>query len=410
GYGIVSPDLKRDDYANLDVKGKIVVVVRGRPQSIDEETWAKSAGQRAIFTNAVGRGAAGLVFTNVGSKEQPFTTVADYLSRRNVALSDAPEPPFKVPPIILLSDAGAEKLFADSGQTFAETLAKAQTGEFVSRDLNKTGTIAIRLKREESTGSNVVGVLEGSDSQLKSEAVLYSAHYDAYGITADGRIYPGAADNALGVAEILAIAEAFTKARPRPKRSIIFLAVTGEEYGLYGSEYWAEHPTWPLDKVIANLNYDGIGTEVYGPVKNIVGFGAEYSDLGPRLESVAAALGAKIVPDPLPEEKVFYRSDHYSFVKKGVPALMLLGGPEGDAQTWIGRAQKWMEVDYHQTTDTIKPDWNWDGARTVANIGLVLGMRLAADRQVPAWLPSAPFKRPPPATTTGGGAAAQPAP
>lgn len=392
GYGVVSPDLKRDDYAGLDVKGKIVIISGGHPKGIDEATWGKAAGQQAVFVNAIRNGAAGLIFTNVGSEDQPYSMIADYLSRRSVALSGTPDPPFKLPPILLMGDTGMEKIFAGSGATFAQAMAKAQTGEFASRDLNKTATIALRLKREEGTGSNVAGILEGSDPQLKSQAVAYTAHYDAYGISADGRIYPGAADNALGVGEIVAIAEALAKS-PRPKRSIIFLAVTGEEHGLLGAEYWATHPTWPLDKVIADLNFDGIGTEVYGPVKNIVGFGGEYSDLGQRLDAVVSAMGSKIVPDPLPEEKVFYRSDHYAFVKKGVPSLMLLGGPEGDAAIWIARAKKWMAVDYHQPSDTIKPDWNWQGAKDIATIGVVMGLRLAADEQIPAWLPSAPFKR-----------------
>jgi Zn-dependent M28 family amino/carboxypeptidase len=224
--------------------------------------------------------------------------------------------------------------------------------------------------------------------------VVYTAHYDAYGIDLEGRIFPGAADNALGVAEIIAMAEAFTKSPTKPKRSIIFLAVTGEEHGLLGAEYWVSHPTWPLDKVAANLNFDGIGTEVYAPVKSVVGFGAEHSDLGALLEGVVTANGGQMAPDPLPEEGVFYRSDHFAFVKKGVPALMLLGGPAGEVAPWIARAQKWMETDYHQAGDIIRPDWHWDGARTVAVIGLVTGMRVANTEAMPTWLTTSPFNKP----------------
>jgi Zn-dependent M28 family amino/carboxypeptidase len=212
-----------------------------------------------------------------------------------------------------------EKIFGGSGTTYAQIQEKAKTGEMVSRDLGKTVTLALRLKLTETTSDNVVGVLEGSDPKLKEEAVVYSAHYDAYGIDS-GRIYPGAADNALGTATIMTIAEAFTTAFPkpssRPRRSIIFLAVTGEEYGLLGAEHWVVHPTWPLEKLAANINFDGIGTEVYGPVKRIVGFGAEHSDLGPVFEDVSTAAGTIVTPDPLPEENAFVRSDHYAFVKK----------------------------------------------------------------------------------------------
>nr|MBA2734048.1 M28 family peptidase [Acidobacteriota bacterium] len=283
---------------------------------------------------------------------------------------------------------------AGTGMTYAEALSKAENGEAVSRELNKQAAISIKVKKEVVTGSNVVGLLEGSDPKLKDQAVVYTAHYDAYGIDSTGQIFPGAADNALGVGEIMAMAEAFTKSPTKPRRSIIFLAVTGEEHGLLGAEHWVAHPTWPLDKVAADLNFDGIGTEVYGPVKRVVGFGAEHSDLGAVLEAVVTANGGQIAPDPLPEEKVFYRSDHYAFVKKGVPALMLLGGPEGDVMPWIKRAQTWMKTDYHQPGDIIRPDWHWDGARTIAVIGLIMGMRIANAEAMPMWLQASPFNKP----------------
>jgi len=287
-------------------------------------------------------------------------------------------------------------LFTGSEMTFTQVLAKAKSGEMVSRDLGKAATLALRFKLAEATSDNVVGVLEGSDAKLKEEAVVYSAHYDAYGIDGD-RIYPGAADNALGTATITAIAEALVKAFPkassRPRRSIIFLAVTGEEYGLLGAEHWVQHPTWPLDKVAANINFDGIGTEVYGPVKRIVGFGAEHSDLGTVFEDVSAATGNIVTPDPLPEEKAFVRSDHYAFVKRGVPALMLMGGPEGDPSIWVRRMKKWLETDYHSPSDTVKPDWNWTGPQTLAKVGLIIGLRVANANAMPAWRESSPFKR-----------------
>jgi Zn-dependent M28 family amino/carboxypeptidase len=192
---------------------------------------------------------------------------------------------------------------------------------------------------------------------------------------------------------MVSIAEAFSKASARPRRSVAFLATTGEEYGLLGAEYWVKHPTWPLAKLAADINFDGIGTEVYGPLKRVIGFGIEYSSLGTMLEAVAAATGKEITPDPFPEEKAFYRSDHYAFVKAGVPALMLEGGPGGDFAPTIARAKKWLITDYHQTADTVQPGWNWDGARALAEEGLILGMRVAAGDEMPQWLPSAPFKR-----------------
>ena len=398
GFGVVSPELKRDDLAGLDLKGKVVIILSGQPDGVDAAAWRRATNPQVRGLNIFGRGAAAMIVGNAGSAAQPFATIANYLSRRRVSLASQPPPPFKIPPVLLVSDTTMEKMFAGSEMTYAQTLAKAKAGEAVSRDLGKTATVALRIKRDETTSSNVVGVLEGSDPKLKEEAVVFSAHYDAYGIESDGRIFPGAADNALGVGTITSIAAAFVKAFPkpaaRPRRSIIFLAVTGEEYGLFGSEYWVGHSTWPLEKVAADINFDGIGTEIYGPVKRVVAFGAEHSDLGTIFEDVAGATGNIVTPDPLPEENAFVRSDHYAFVKKGVPALMLLGGPAGDIATWIPRAKKWMETDYHSPTDTIKPDWNWTGPQTLAQMGMIIGLRVANADAMPAWKATSPFNKP----------------
>jgi Zn-dependent M28 family amino/carboxypeptidase len=398
GFGVVSTELKRDDFAGLDLKGKIIVIFNGQPDGVDAAAWKRATSPQARAMNIFGHGAVAMVVANAGSAAQPFSTIANYLSRRRVSLASTAAPMFSIPPIVLASDAAMEKAFAGSGMTYAQTLAKAKAGEAVSRELGKTATLSLRFKREETTGNNVVGVLEGSDPKLKEEAVVYSAHYDAYGIESDGRIFPGAADNALGVGTITAMAEAFIKSFPkpasRPRRSIIFLAVTGEEYGLFGAEHWVQHPTWPLEKIAADINYDGIGTEVYGPVKRVVGFGAEHSDLGTIFEDVSAATGNIVTPDPMPEENAFVRSDHYAFVKKGVPALMLLGGPAGDVSVWIPRARKWLETDYHSPSDTVKPDWDWTGPQTVAQLGMIIGLRVANADAMPAWKAASPFNKP----------------
>jgi hypothetical protein len=396
GYGVVSEELKRNDLTGLDLSGKVVVLLNGQPEGVDASTWRRSTNPQIRATNIFGRGAKAMVVANAGTAAQPFSTIMNYLSRRRVGLAAAPAPPFKIPPVILASDEAMEKIFAGSELTYAQTRDKAQTGANVSRDLQKQATLALRTRTGEATSSNVAAVLEGSDPQLKTEVVIYSAHYDAYGIEG-GKIFPGAADNALGTATITAIAEAFVKAYPkpssRPRRSIMFLAVTGEEYGLLGAEHWVQHPTWPLEKVAANINFDGIGTEVYAPVKRIVGFGAEHSELGTIFSDVTAATGNIVTPDPMPDENAFVRSDHYAFVKKGVPALMLLGGPEGDVKAWIPRARKWLDTDYHSPSDTIKPDWDWTGPQTLAKVGMIIGLRVANATNMPVWNSSSPFKR-----------------
>ena len=393
GYGLSVPVLKRNDLAGLDVRGKIVVLRDGPPPEIGKDQWKKAQAQLNVLRGLIGRGAAGIVIIGQDTETLTFAEMADYLTRRQIEPEDEGEMPDFLPPFISVSEAGAEKLFAASGITVAEAFAKAKRDDFTPIDLKESATITVRLKKSKGVGNNVVGLLEGSDPKLKSEALVYSAHYDAYGLSADNRIYHGAADNALGVAEMLAIAEVMTKAQSKPRRSIIFIAVTGEEYGGYGTDYWVKNPTWRIKQVAADFNLDGMGTEVYGPVKVLVGYGAEHSSLGTLLNDVAAASGLRVIPDPMPEEKSFYRSDHYYFVKKGIPGIMILGAPDGATQTWVERLRKWEKTDYHQPTDVVRPDWDWTGPRTVAGVMLVMGLRAANDETMPAWMPSSVFNR-----------------
>ena len=393
GYGAVLPFLKRNDLAGLDVKGKIVVFRNEPPPPISKAQWKQAQAQLNVIRGLIARGAAALVIINPETETLSYSEIADYLTRRQIEPESDPEMPEFLPPFISVSDQGADKLFAASGTTRAEAIAKAKGDDFRPIDLNQSATITVRLKKSKGMGNNVAGLLEGSDPKLKSEALVYSAHYDAYGLAADNRIYHGAADNALGVAEMMAIAEVMTRAATKPRRSIIFLAVTGEEYGGYGSDYWVKNPTWKIKQVAGDLNLDGMGTEVYGPVKVLVGYGAEHSSLGTVLTDVAAASGLRVIPDPMPEEKSFYRSDHYFFVKKGVPGIMILGAPDGTTEAWTDRLKKWEKTDYHQPTDVVRPDWDWSGPRTIASVMLVMGLRIANDESMPSWLPSSIFNR-----------------
>jgi len=393
GYGVALPFLKRNDLAGLDLKGKIVVLRVGPPPEINKEQWKKASAQINVMRGLITRGAAAFVLISEDTETMSYAEIADYLTRRQIEPESEQEMPEFLPPFISISDAGADKLFAGSGFTRAEAYAKAKAETFTPIDLQKSATITVRLKKSKGVGNNVVGLLEGSDPKLKSEALVYSAHYDAYGVSADNRIYHGAADNALGVAEMLAIAEAMTKAPTKPRRSIIFLAVTGEEYGGYGSDYWVKNPTWKIKQVAADLNLDGMGTEVYGPVKVLVGYGAEHSSLGNLFADVAAASGLRVISDPMPEEKAFYRSDHYFFVKKGIPGMMILGAPDGATEAWTDRLKKWTKTDYHQPTDIVRPEWDWSGPRTIASVMLVMGLRAANDETMPSWMQSSIFNR-----------------
>lgn len=391
GYGIVSDAAKHNDLAGVDIAGKVVVMMTGIPKELEGTEFQKTFNPFVNLQFLAKNKAAGAIFIRHGREQGgDFEIYSQYLSRRRVAMTDKLSTPNAAPPIAAVNNSVAEKLFAASGTTLKDAKELAETTNFKPVTLNKTASFDLKYKETIGTGSNVAGVIEGSDPKLKEEAIVFSAHYDAYGVEG-GKIYPGAADNALGVAEMMAVAEAFGKSSPKPKRSLVFLAVTGEEYGLYGSKHWAANPTWDIKKVAANLNLDGIGTEVYGPVKTIVGYGAEHSSLGTVMSDIATAMDINVIPDPVPQEQVFYRSDHYAFVERGVPALMLLGAPAGDQKMWLKRVSDWEKVHYHQPGDTVQPDWHWDGARTVAVIMAVMAHRIASADTIPAWLPSSRF-------------------
>jgi hypothetical protein len=389
-YGIVANSIKRNDLEGVDMQGKIAVMIEGPPANISKTDWEKAKAQQIFIQGLFMKGVAGIVIIGNGREKNPPETSIDYFSRRQIQTADESGGIEGMPPFIYASAKAAEKFFANSGVAYKDALAQAEKNDFKPVRLKQSAKITIKLKTVKGASSNVVGFIEGSDAKLKEEAVLFSAHYDAYGVE-NGKIYHGAADNALGTSEMLAVAEAFSKSPAKPKRSLVFLAVTGEEYGLYGSKYWSKNPTWNIKKVAANLNLDGVGTEVYGPVKTMVGYGAEHSSLGAMLADVSSAMGITVAPDPVPDEKIFYRSDHYSFVERGVPALMLMGAPEGDIKATIKRMEEWEKTSYHQPADIIEKNWSWEGAKTVADVMGIMGLRLANSDAMPAWLSTSRF-------------------
>ena len=389
-YGIQASQVNIDQLAGANLAGKIVMMIEGPPPGFPKEAWKKQKASMLIMQNLVRQGAEAIVFMTRGDEENPAETSIDYMSRRQIAMPNEEGYPAEVPPFLYMSSKGAEKVFAKAGLTLKDVMAQAHNKEFKPIQLKQRAKIVAKYKSTKVISNNVVGYLPGSDPKLKAEAVIFSAHYDAFG-NLNGKIYHGAADNALGTAELLAVADAYSKLSQKPKRSMIFLAVTGEEYGLYGSKYWAKNPTWDIKKVAADLNLDGIGSEVYGPVKTMVGYGAEHSSLGEVLDSVAKPLGIDVIPDPMPDEKVFYRSDHYSFVERGVPSLMLLGAPAGAKETWMKRIKDWEKTDYHQPADVVKPDWSWEGAETVAEVMGIMGWRISETTEMPSWLANGRF-------------------
>lgn len=386
GHGIVSDALRRDDIKDADLKDKIVVVIQGRLANISQEEWNKANGPALTVSSVFKNRARGLIYVFNGLEARPPEMFIDYYSRRQIAVAPGQTPP----PILYVSTAAAEKLFAKSGMSLKDALAQAERDDFKPIDLKTNVEVKTKVKITRGTGSNVVGYIEGSDPVLKSEAVFFTAHYDANGVI-NGKIYNGAADNALGTAEMLAVARAFSKMKVKPKRSLVFLSVTGEEHGLLGSKHWVANPTWELQKVAGVMNLDGIGTEVFGAVKNIVGYGAQYSTLGPMLEVVAKAYGISVMSDPLPEEGIFKRSDHYPFVERGIPALMLMGAPEGSKESLVKRIRESMQAYYHQPSDDIYETWHWEGAKTVADIMAILGLQIAQQNEAPSWVSGSPY-------------------
>lgn len=407
GYGAVSAELHHDDLAGIDVNGKIVVLLDGAPAGVDKDAWEKAAGQRLVARRMTELGARGLIFVYASDQQGfPFGSVASFLANRVVGFVDDTSYPVKparwsieslypavdLPPSLLVNDRVAERLFRASGVSFADVKRDARRGAFVSRKLVTRVAFTPEIQKNERTASNVIARIEGSDPTLRSQAIVYTAHYDAYGIDPRGTIFPGAADNALGVGKLLAVAAQFAKQSPRPRRTIIFIATTGEEYGDLGIAYWLRHPTVPLANVAANLNFDGSVTEVWGPPGFVINYGFGQSDMGPMVRQAAAKRDIEIIPDPIPDEDFFGRGDHSAFVQRGIPTLFLAGGPLDP--TVAERGARWLATDYHMPSDSVHTDWNWSGPAGVAQLAFDIGVQLAAQDSMPQWRPASKYNRP----------------
>jgi Zn-dependent M28 family amino/carboxypeptidase len=300
-------------------------------------------------------------------------------------------------------DRGKE-LLKMAGQDFDALKKQAATRDFKPVPLGVTASMSLHNTLRTIDSRNVVAKLEGSDPALKDEYVVYTAHWDHFGIgpEVDGdRIYHGANDNAVGVAGLIEVAHAFTQLPAPPKRSILFMSVTAEEQGLLGSQYYSVTPIYPLAKTLANINMDGLN--VLGRTKDItlVGYGA--SDLDDYTAAAAAEQGRVIRPDPEPEKGFYYRSDHFNFAKQGVPALDTESGVEldpGEGIDFVGKppdyAQKmrddYTEHRYHKPQDVVTADWDLSGAREDLRVFFAVGYRVAQADKFPEWKSGNEFK------------------
>jgi Zn-dependent M28 family amino/carboxypeptidase len=290
----------------------------------------------------------------------------------------------------------ARKILKMAGQDFDALKKQAATRDFKPVPLGLKASLAIRNTLRTIDSRNVVAKLDGSDPAHKDEFVVYSAHWDHFGIgtpVKGDKIYNGAADNASGVATVLEIARAFTQVKPAPRRSILFLLVTAEEQGLLGSQYYSVTPIYPLEKTLANINLDSMNQ--WGRTSDLVLVGLGASELDDYVKAAAAEQNRTIKPDAEPEKGFYYRSDHFNFAKQGVPALdpdtgtEFVGKPLGYGKQ---KRDEYTNNDYHAPSDEVKPDWDLTGAADDADLFFAVGYRVANADKLPEWRPGNEFK------------------
>jgi Zn-dependent M28 family amino/carboxypeptidase len=409
GYGVKAPEFRWDDYKGRDLKGKTLVVLVGdppvpdpsNPQKLDPGTFGGRAMTyygRWTYKYEIGAelGAAGvLIVHETEAAGYPFAVVQGKTAEQfDVEAPDGNAGRAAVEGWITQQQ--ARSLFALAGQDFDALKKKAVTRDFEPVELGVTASVTLDNVLRKVPSANVAAKLEGSDPKLRSEWVVYTTHWDHFGIgpAIDGdSIYRGAVDNASGTAGLLEIARAFTKLSPRPKRSLLFLFVTAEEQGLLGSAWYADHPLYPLARTLAVLNLDALN--VHGRTRDLTIVGLGLSTLDDTLARAAKAQGRTVEPDPTPEKGSYFRSDHFPFARKGVPSIHAGGGvhyvgkPAGYGQQV--RAA-YIANDYHKPSDRVRPDWDLSGAAEDLELYLRAGFEVAQGDGWPAWKPGAEWK------------------
>ncbi|HJU75841.1 MAG TPA: M28 family metallopeptidase [Gemmatimonadaceae bacterium] len=418
GYGVVAPEYGWDDYKDVDVRGKTIVMLINDPAiaSPNDSTQLDSAIFRGNAMTYYGRwtykyeiasekgAAAAIIVHETGPAGYPYEVVQGSWGRENLDVKRAAGAPYRrVQVESWMTLDKTKELLSAAGFDFDSLKRAALSKDFRPVALNAKATFRIKNTIRQLQSRNVIAKLEGSDSTLRDEYVVYTAHWDHLGrdTTREGdQIFNGALDNASGVAQMLEIAEAFTQLPEAPKRSILFLAVTAEEKGLLGAKYYAENPLYPLAKTLANINIDGVNQ--WGRTSDITVIGLGNSTLDDVLHDVATATERNVNADPEPEKGYFYRSDHFEFAKQGVPALYIDSGIEyiGKDSTYSQqKREEYVNNDYHKPTDEVKPDWDLSGAVDDARLLVEVGYRVAQGDTWPAWKPGVEFKR----DTTGQG-------
>ncbi len=409
GYGVDAPERGWDDFKGVDLKGKVAVFLVNDPDfeaTAGEPVAGKFGGKTMTFygrwvykfEEAARRGAiAALVIHETVPAGYGWNVIESPGGESyNIVL-----PPDAQQPVLLqgwIQKPVAEALLKRAGYDFDTAKRQARTAAFKPIDLKATLTATANVDLKHITSHNVIGKLTGA--KYPQETVSYGGHWDAYGLGAPDalgrRIRPGAADDALGLAAMIEDARLFS-AGPRPDRTVLFFAWTAEERGLLGSEYYAQHPIYPMDKMVANLTFDTL--QWNGPVKDVVLIGKGQSEMEDILAQEADKQGRYVTQEGHPERGLFYRADHFSFAKRGVPVLldMALAGAYDMRDGGRDAGEKWLteftDNCYHQTCDAWSPDWDLRGAAQEAALFYDIGRRLANDREWPKWYPSSEFRK-----------------
>jgi len=405
GYGVVAPEFNWDDYKGVDVKGKTIVMLVNDPPVRDPASPGQLDptvfGGRAMtyygrwtykYEMAAKKGAAGAIIVHETEPAgYPFSVVQNKVDEQfDLVTPDKNMGRASIEGWITLDQ--ARKLFAFSGHDFDALKQQAATREFTPVPLGATASMTIRNTLRTIDSQNVMGKIDGADPAHRDEYVVYTAHWDHLGKSARG-IFHGAVDNASGTASLIEIARALLKTSPPPRRSILFVAVTAEEQGLLGSEYYSVAPIYPLSKTLANINMDGIN--VHGRTNDItlIGYGA--SDLDDYTRAAAGEQNRTVRGDAEPEKGSYYRSDHFNFAKQGVPALDpdegvdYIGKPAGYGQKV---RDDYTNNRYHAPGDVITPEWDLSGAAEDLKLFLAVGYRVAQADRFPEWKPGNEFK------------------
>ncbi|HEX7023341.1 MAG TPA: M28 family metallopeptidase [Gemmatimonadales bacterium] len=401
GYGVEAPEFSWDDFKGQDLTGKILVMLVNDPPLPDTTQFrGKAMTYYGRWTYKFDQGqkhkAAGvLLIHETGPAGYPWPVVQGMGGEKfDLATPDSNLTRAPMEGWVHLDQARA--LFKLAGQDFDSLKTRAATREFQPVPLGLTGSVTIRNRIRSVASRNVIAKLEGSDAEHRDEYVVYTAHWDHFGIgtpVGGDSIYNGALDNASGTAALLLLARAYKAMPVPPRRSVLFLAVTAEEQGLLGSQYYSVMPIYPLAKTLANINIDGLNTDGRTRDITVVGMGA--SELEDYARDAAAEQGRVLKPDPEPEKGFYYRSDHFNFAKQGVPAFYadagvdVIGKPAGFA---MQQREKYTSENYHKPSDEIKPGWDLTGGLDDIKLYLAVGYRVAQADKYPEWRPGNEFR------------------